>query len=99
MKRGSTVTVWFGKEVNVEQVRATVKKLYSLGFSVRAPFYIGYNIDTHFVKNYLQNSLDISDYLYIIGYEGSLLEDIIEYANEKGKPIVREDIKELCCQL
>lgn len=90
------VTVWFGKEIDIEEVRSTVKKLVLLGYVVRAPFYIGYNIDKQFVSNYLKNSLDYSDYLYILGEEGSLLDEIVGYAIMSEKPIMGKENFKLC---
>ena len=72
MKQGSVITIWFGKEVDIESVKREVRKLQSMGYTVRAPFYIGYNIDNMLVSRYLKNSLDISDYLYLMGSEGFL---------------------------
>ena len=96
MKEGSSVTVWFGKEVDIESVRKEVKNLQKQGFVVRAPFYIGYNITDTLVRNYLKSSLDISDYLYLMGETGSLLEEIVEYANATNKVIVRKDSVQIC---
>jgi hypothetical protein len=97
MKQGSVITIWFGKEVDIESVKREVRKLQSMGYTVRAPFYIGYNIDNMLVSRYLKNSLDISDYLYLMGSEGFLLEEIVEYANEIHKEIIRKDLEGLCC--
>lgn len=98
MKAGSSITVWFGKEIDIECVRREVKELQSKGYVVRAPFYIGYNITDSLVRNYLKSSLDISDYLYLIGSTGSLLEEIVEYANSTNKSIVRKELMCICCQ-
>lgn len=89
------LTVWFGKEVPINEVRFVVKYLKGEGYSVNAPFYIGYNLNDSFVMSYLKNSVDVSDGLYLIGEEGSLLREISEYAEEKGKPILRGEV----CQL
>lgn len=94
--RREVVTVWFGKEISIEEVRLQVKKLVLLGYTVRAPFYIGYKIDKQFVSNYLKNSLEHSDYLYILGEEGSLLEEIVEHASTLGKPIMGKENLKLC---
>lgn len=83
-----TVTVWFGREIDIDTVRNEVHKLANSGYIVRPTFYIGYNVNTAMVYNYLCYSLDISDYLYIIGEEGSLLQDILSYAKEKGKQVI-----------
>jgi len=97
MKSGSSVTVWFGKEIDIEVVRCEVHKLQRQGYLVRTPFYIGYNINVSLVRNYLKNSLDVSDYLYLIGSTGSLLEEIVEYAESTKKTIVRKESLSLCC--
>ena len=98
MKAGSSITVWFGKEIDIESVRREVKELQAKGYLVRAPFYIGYNITDSLVRNYLKISLDISDYLYLIGSTGSLLEELVEYANATNKTIVRKELVCVCCQ-
>ena len=98
MKAGSSITVWFGKEIDIESVRHEVKELQAKGYLVRAPFYIGYNITDSLVRNYLKSSLDISDYLYLIGSTGSLLEEIVEYANATNKTSVRKEFVCVCCQ-
>lgn len=99
MKEGSNVTVWFGKEININDVRKEVKKLQRQGYIVRTPFYIGYNISDTLVRNYLKNSLDISDYLYLIGNTGTLLKEILEYAKETNKTIIRKESINICCPL
>lgn len=91
-----SVTVWFGKEIDIEDVRNTVRRLHMLGYNVRAPFYIGYNLSNDLVLNYLKNSLDNSDFLFILGKDGSLLQSIMEYAEENNKPMVGSDFKEIC---
>ena len=91
-----SITVWFGKEIDVEEVRKDVKWLYLNGFKVRAPFYIGYNLNDDFVLRYLKSSLDNSDFLYIMGEKGSLLESITEYANETNKRIMRKECLAEC---
>lgn len=83
-----TVTVWFGREIDIDTVRNEVHKLVRAGYLVRPTFYIGYNVNTSMVYNYLCSSLDTSDYLYIIGKEGSLLQDILAYANEHNKQVM-----------
>lgn len=98
MKQNSSITVWFGKEIDIEEVRLEVKRLQRQGYVVRAPFYIGYNISDSLVRNYLKSSLDISDYLYLMGSTGSLLEEIVEYANMTNKEIVRKELLGVCCQ-
>ncbi len=98
MRKGASVTVWFGKEVDINFVRREVRNLQLKGYIVRTPFYIGYNINDEIVGNYLKNNLDLSDYLYLIGSEGSLLEDIVEYANLTNKNIVRKEFFNLCYQ-
>ena len=97
MKEGSSITVWFGKEIDINSVRREVKRLQKAGYIVRAPFYIGYNIDVSLVRNYLKNSLDISDYLYLMGSTGSLLEEIVDYAEKTHKTIVRKESLVVCC--
>lgn len=97
MKENSSITVWFGKEIDIEDVRLEVKRLQKQGYVVRAPFYIGYNISDSLVRNYLKSSLDISDYLYLMGSMGSLLEEIVEYANLTNKEIVRKESLGICC--
>lgn len=93
------ITVWFGKEVKIEEVRITVQYLRTLGHTVRAPFYIGNELNNDIVRHYLMNSVDSSDVLYLIGHEGSLLEEIIEYTNSKNKPIIHKESCDLfCCQ-
>lgn len=98
MEQNSSITVWFGKEIDIEEVRLEVKRLQRQGYVVRAPFYIGYNISDSLVRNYLKSSLDISDYLYLMGSTGSLLEEIVEYANMTNKEIVRKELLGVCCQ-
>lgn len=97
MKQNSSITVWFGKEIDIEDVRIEVKRLQRQGYIVRAPFYIGYNITDSLVRNYLKGSLDISDYLYLMGSTGSLLEEIVEYANMTNKEIIRKESLGVCC--
>lgn len=96
MRKQKSVTVWFGKEIDIEDVRRDVRRLNLLGYKVRAPFYIGYSINDEIVYHYLQNSLDTSDFLYVLGEEGSMLEKIMAYAQETGKPIVGDDFKVKC---
>ena len=98
MDKRESVTVWFGKEIDIENVKNSVRKLHNMGYLVRAPFYIGYNIDTNLVREYLEHSLDVSNFLYIIGTEGSLLEEIVDYAQKTGKPIIKECKYAVCCQ-
>lgn len=87
MKSPSAV-LWFGKEVECEDVKKVLAALRKKGISVLAPFYIGYKIDSEIVTKYLEESVDASDSLYIIGEEGSILDHIVDYATEKGKDIV-----------
>ena len=96
MKMQRSVTIWFGKEVTLEEVKKDVRNLYLKGYKVRAPFYIGYNLNDDFVLRYLKSSLDNSDFLYVIGEKGSLLDSIMEYAHETNKPVVGRDFKEKC---
>ena len=99
METDKSLTVWFGKEIDINFVRSVVYDLYKKGYTVRAPFYIGYNISSEIVLNYLKNSLDYSDCLYLIGNEGSLLENIVEYARIQNKPIFRYNSVECeCCK-
>lgn len=86
------LTVWFGKEIEIEEVKLTVRELKREGYSVNAPFYIGYNISDTLVLSYLRHSLENSDALYLIGEEGSLLESISEYSEKIGKPIMRAGV-------
>lgn len=97
MKSGSSITVWFGKEIDINTVHTEVKRLKAQGYVVAAPFYIGYNINDSLVRNYLKNSLDNSDYLYLLGSTGSLLEEIVEYANKTNKEIIRKESLVVCC--
>lgn len=92
------VTVWFGKEINVDDVRLTVQKLRAIGYEVRSPFYIGHSLNSDIVIHYLKGSVDSSDFLYVIGKEGSLMEEIVEYAISAGKPVVGKGFKSLCLQ-
>lgn len=84
-----SVVIWFGKEVDVQEVKSAVCKLKRYGYSVVAPFYIGYKISSELVEDYLKSNIRRSDYLYVIGQEGSIMKDVIEYANSLGKPIIR----------
>ena len=84
-----TLTVWFGKEISIDEVKAEVRSLRSDGYRVTPPFYIGYDISDSLVLSYLETSLDNSDALYLIGSEGSLLNSIVDYSEKMGKPILR----------
>ena len=95
MFKHKSVTVWFGKEIDIEDVRDTVRRLHMLGYNVRAPFYIGYSLNDTLVLNYLKSSLDNSDFLFLLGEEGSLLEKIVDYAHEVNKPVLGSDFKEI----
>lgn len=91
------VTVWFGTEISIDEVRRTVKKLVQMGYTVRPPFYIGYNVNVKMVYNYVCMSIDNSDALYVIGEKGTLLTEIVKYAENHNKPIVREGSFQKCC--
>ena len=85
------VTLWFGKEITVDKVKNKLHELQNKGYSVIPPFYIGYNIDEEIVTNYLKNSIMHSDMLYVIGKKGSILENILKFAEEQNVEIVRID--------
>lgn len=91
------VTVWFGKEIEIERVRKIVRKLQKKGYRVNTPFYIGYEINIDIVRSYLKICVDRSDYLYLIGSEGSLLKEILSYARMKNVEIVEEVGTLVCC--
>ena len=40
--------------------------------------------------------MDVTDALYLIGEEGSLLREILEYANNIGKPVLRGEVCQVC---
>lgn len=95
-KKIQKLTVWFGKEIPINEVRFVVKYLKGEGYNVNAPFYIGYDLNCSFVLSYLKNSVDVTDALYLIGEDGSLLREISEYANNIGKPILRGEVCQVC---
>ena len=51
------ITVWFGKEVKIEEVRITVQYLRTLGHTVRAPFYIGNELNNDIDSNSISSSI------------------------------------------
>lgn len=95
MKR-EVITIGIGNKVETEEVRRIVKQLQSEGYLVYAPFFILYHLGEQGIKaatNYLKDSIDKSDILYIINVEEpetEILKVLRKYAELKGKKIVYE---------